>query len=340
MRVAALPKPFYRVAKQQAPDASPTAVQRLHELRQWWNLREQGITAAAAAALLELPRSTLYRRERLYRAQGPQGLEPRSRRPHRPRRPAWSPELVEAVRQLRERPPHEGKDKIVLDLRAAGWEVSTSTVGRMLRYLKRRGALREPPRPGVSRRKPRPQRPHAIRKPKDYHAREPGDLVQVDTMDLRPLPGVVLKHFTARDVVSRWDVLQVSTQATAANAVRFLDAIQQRLPFPLRAIQVDGGSEFQGEFEQACRERGILLFVLPPHSPKLNGYVERAHRTHQEECYAFYEGEWTVGALTPALRAHERHYNTKRRHQSLGWLSPLEYLLRNHPRTAKLSHMS
>ena len=29
---------------------------------------------------------------------------------------------------------------------------------------------------------------------------------------------------------------------------------------PVKAIQVDGGSEFQGEFEEACRERGILLF--------------------------------------------------------------------------------
>ena len=34
-------------------------------------------------------------------------------------------------------------------------------------------------------------------------------------MDLRPLPGVALKQFTARDVVSRWDVLELPTKATA-----------------------------------------------------------------------------------------------------------------------------
>ena len=84
---------------------------------------------------------------------------------------------------------------------------------------------------------------------------------------------MILKHFTARDVVSRCDVLQVGTQATSASAARFLDAIVERMPFPVRAIQVDGGSEFQGAFEEACRERGVLLFVLPPHSPKLNGYA-------------------------------------------------------------------
>ena len=70
---------------------------------------------------------------------------------------------------------------------------------------------------------------------------------------------MVLKHFTARDVVSRCDVLQVGTQATSASAARFLDAIVARMPFPVRAIQVDGGSEFQGAFEEACRERGVLL---------------------------------------------------------------------------------
>ena len=69
-----------------------------------------------------------------------------------------------------------------------------------------------------------------------------------------------------------------------------LDAIVERMPFPVKAIQVDGGSESQGEFEDACRQRGILLFVLPPHSPKLNGYVERAHRTRVEEFYDFYDG--------------------------------------------------
>ena len=69
------------------------------------------------------------------------------------------------------------------------------------------------------------------------------------------------------------------------------------MPFPVRAVQADGGSEFQGAFEEACMERGVLLFVLPPHSPKLNGHVERAHRTPVEEFYNFYDGELTMGPL-------------------------------------------
>ena len=54
--------------------------------------------------------------------------------------------------------------------------------------------------------------------------------MQVDTLDVRPLPGVVLKHFTARDVITRWDVLEVHTRATATLAQGFLDTIIERMP--------------------------------------------------------------------------------------------------------------
>ena len=115
--------------------------------------------------------------------------------------------------------------------------------------------------------------------------------MQGDTLDVRPLPGVVLKHFTARDVVSRWGVLGVHTRATATIAQGFLDSLIRRMPFPIKAVQVEGGSEFQAMFEEACWEKSIPLLVLPPRSPKLNGHVEGAHRTHREELYEVYDGD-------------------------------------------------
>ena len=126
----------------------------------------------------------------------------------------------------------------------------------------------------------------------------PGDIVQVDTLDIRPLPGVVLKHFTARYVVSRWDMIEVHSRATSSLAAQFLGLMRRRFPFPIRAVQVDGGSEFQAAFETACRQLGIRLFVLPPRSPKLNGHVERGQRTHTEEFYELYDGELDMATST------------------------------------------
>lgn len=169
--------------------------------------------------------------------------------------------------------------------------------------------------------------------------RAPGDLVELDTLDVRPLPGVVRKHLTARDCVSRWDVLEVYSQGTAATAPRFLEALEARMPFPIQALQVDGGSEFAAGFEEACQRRGLRLFVLPPRSPKLNGHVERAQRTHTEEFYECYEGEGELSALRPALRAWEDTYNHVRPHQALGYLTPAEFLAHHGPR-GPTSHMS
>lgn len=269
---------------------------------------------------------TFYRWRRRYDPHNLGTLEDRSRRPRRRRQPTWSAELAQAVFRLREGFPRWGKDKLVVLLRREGWSVSTSMVGRILRRLREQGVLIDPPRQPVSARKRPWLRPYAVRKPREYSVASPGDLVQVDTLDLRPLPGVVLKQFTARDVVSRWDVLMVTSQATAPAARRFLDTLEERTPFPVRAIQVDGGPEFQAVFEEACQQRGIHLFVLPPRSPKLNGHVERANRTHAEEFYQVSDLPWTVAELNHHARAWERVYNTVRPHQALGYKTPMQFL--------------
>ena len=310
-----------RLARVSGP--SRMARQRL----KWMDYYEaHGKNAALTCRYFGISRQTFYRWKRRYNPRDPTTLEERSHRPQRVRQPTWSPELAQAVLELREERPRWGEDKLAVLLQKDGWQASVSMVGRILTSLKARGVLREPPANGISARKRQRARPYAVRKPKQYQAKEPGDLVQVDTLDVRPLPGVVLKHFTARDVVSRWDVVEVHTRATATTAKAFLDALQARLPFPLKAIQVDGGSESQASFEQACQQRGVHLFVLPPRSPKLNGHVERAQRTHTEEFYEVYPDDLEIVPLNQALQKWERVYNHVRPHQSLGYLTPFKYL--------------
>jgi transposase InsO family protein len=214
----------------------------------------------------------------------------------------------------------------VVLLHDEGFTCSASTVGRILHRLKERGLLKEPIPNYISVRRRQRQRPYAVRKPKEYVVRAPGDMVEVDTLDVRPLPGVILKHFTAHDVISRWDVVGVHSRASASTAAHFLDSLESRMPFPVRAIQVDGGSEFEAIFEEECYRRSIKLFVLPPRSPKLNGGVERAHRTHSEEFYEVTDSSFDLCELKDELLQWERVYNTVRPHQALGYLTPLKFL--------------
>jgi len=305
------------------PDLSREANKRL----KWFDYyQSHNCNARLTCRYFGISPQTFYRWKRRYDPRRLESLEERSHRPKRLRQPTWSPEMAQKVLRLRGKYPRWGKDKLSELLREQGCQVSTSMVGRILHRLRERGVLKEPIPNYVSAGKRQRLRPYAQRKPKDYKAKQIGDLVQVDTLDIRPLPGVILKHFTAHDVVSKWNVLSVHRQASAATATHFLDILKDRMPFPVKAIQVDGGSEFEFVFENECCKRGIRLFVLPPRSPKLNGGVERAHRTHTEEFYEVTDSSFELAELRQELLEWETTYNTVRPHQALGYLTPLEFL--------------
>src|SRR5262249_1073658 len=97
---------------------------------------------------------------------------------------------------------------------------------------------------------------YAVRKPREYRPLRPGDLVEIDTLDLRPIPGVTLTQSSARVPIWRWAAPEVRGRATASIAADFLATVQHRMPVPVPAIQVDGGSEFYAVFEDACRLAG------------------------------------------------------------------------------------
>lgn len=301
---------------------------RVGQLRLIWmsHYLRHGRNAAFSCRHFGISRQTFYRWWRRYDPHNLSTLEDRSHRPHRHRQPTWTPSQSEAVLALRREYPRWGKDKLVVLLGRKHVRLSTSMVGRILNDLKRRGVLVEAPTKVAIRRRKMRGRPWARRKPPFWPIRRPGDLVQLDTKEVRPARGVVLKHFSARDMVSRWDVLEVHERATSLAAARFLDTLVDRMPFPIAALQVDGGSEFAAEFEIACQQRNLPLFVLPPRSPKLNGQVERSHRTHHEEFYQVIPDRWTVTQLNPQLRRWEHIYNTVRPHQALNYLTPLEFL--------------
>ena len=273
-------------------------------------------------------RRTMFRWKAALAARGQRGLAPMSTRPRRVRRPSYKPSDVRAVVNLRRKHPFMGKAPIQRMLERKGRRLSVSTVGRILSRAIAAGRV-----PLASacegRLKPKRRRKFdgwAQRWKYGAKPRRPGQLVQIDHMTFSR-DGQTIKEFRAICPLSRFMVSRVFSRATAFNATRFLDAVVAALPVPLQSIQVDGGSEFMAEFEDACQRLGIQLHVLPPRRPQWNGRVERANRTARIEFWNFLDCELTVAAVAPKLLAYEFFYNYERPHSALDYLTPNEYLV-------------
>ena len=276
-----------------------------------------------------ISRATYYRYKRKLQDKGLKGLLPKPKRPKRLRRKVYrTSECLIAIEALRKQNPTWGRWPIWLALRKQGIGISERTVGRILAHLERRGRVESVAsflarsRRGKVR---RTKRPYARRKPRTHTVSQPGDLVQVDTLTVTLGPGEVVKHFSAVDLYTRFSLAEVHRRATANLAAGFLAHLITHTPFPVRAIQVDGGSEFMAAFEETCQRMSIALFVLPPKSPKLNGHVERMRRTFREE---FYTRPLPSGIpeLQRELEAYLEYYNRERPHRALNGLAPLEFL--------------
>ncbi|MGZ6255049.1 MAG: integrase core domain-containing protein [Candidatus Chromulinivorax sp.] len=87
------------------------------------------------------------------------------------------------------------------------------------------------------------------------------------------------------------------------------------MPFLIKSVQVDGGSEFMGDFEKACKKMNISLFVLPAYSPQLNGGVERANRTFRYEFYALQDNFVSESNYKNQVQKFTDFYNSVRPHQ-------------------------
>lgn len=292
----------------------------------WDNLKAAGVHADKLAALAGFSRPTYYRAKHVLKNLA-QGKRPPSKRPRRVNKPRWGESEKQQVLAIRRENPTYGKAKIAIILkRDNGLNLSESTVGRILAQLKKKGLITRSSS-AMRGRKKRYFKGHATRwHYKDYHSMVMGERVQIDHMSATK-NGVSVKHFQAWDRKSKFLHAQAYGNATSRSAKKFLLELIERLPFALISIQVDGGSEFMGEFETACEELKIPLIVLPPAKPAYNGGVERGNRTFREEFYeqARFQAD-SLGAIRNELQAAVTKYNTYRPHFALDGLTPMEYI--------------
>ena len=54
------------------------------------------------------------------------------------------------------------------------------------------------------------------------------------------IPNEIRYQFSARDVVVKFDALRAYKSKTSVKAAHFLDYLQKKFPFKIKAIQIDG----------------------------------------------------------------------------------------------------
>ena len=255
------------------------------------------------------------------------------------RQPTWDYDTEKSVISVRRKYKLWGKYKIAKILKnERKIKLSVSMVGRIIsKHLIKENI--KPVEFYYGKTTPKKRRvfdDHAKRWKYGMKAETPGELIQIDHMTVKLISGYSVKHFKAICPVTKIVSEQVYTSATSNIASHFLEHIKNDFPFKIRSIQVDGGSEFMGSFEQSCKNSNIPLFVLPPRRPKFNSTVERRHCTVKYEFYWQYDGPKEVKQIRVKLKEYTVFYNKIRPHQRLNYSTPMEYY--NYWRS-KQSHM-
>ena len=314
------------------------------QVRQRAPVDDSALSPRAADRLEKLEnisRRTACRWRKARKLHGPR----RTRAAKHPPRPqaAGAPGGAGGRRPAQTRHPFMGARPLRVLLAREGTALSRGAVGRIVRHCLERRLIRPVARLR-GRAGPRERRDfsdgYAQRRKYGARARNPGELVQIDRMTVHR-DGQTLEEFrrtsqsAPSDPVTRFLVGRAYSRATANNARRFLDAVGADMPFPLRSIQADGGSEFTARFEQRCAERERPLHVLPPRRPRWNGRVERCNDTLRLAFRALHVGELAVASVAASLAEHQRWHNHERPHSALD-RSPCEHpaLLESTPSSA------
>lgn len=166
-----------------------------------------------------------------------------------------------------------------------------------------------------------------ISTPKIVSKENPGDRLQIDVKFLNKLGREKKRYFqfTAIDDCTRYRVLHIYSYNSEKSAIDFVDLVRQKLPFAIKEIQTDNGSEFGSNFTWHINDLGITHRKTYPRCPKQNGKVERSHRTDEEEFYKKHQFT-SKEELEKRIIEWEKEYNFGRPHMSLKGLTPSEKL--------------
>lgn len=299
--------------------------------------KKYGTKATIDAFLVS--KSTIYRWKKTLKDNGGEldSLIPASRSPKRKRSINTHFKIIEFIKTTREQYGHLGKEKIkpLLDeycLKDNIKSISESTIGKVIKrhnlYSKSRRIYHNP-----IHHHSKAKLAYKTRVKKSPHPTGHG-YIEIDTI-VKFIHGIKLYILNAVDVNLKFQFSYGYTRLNSQNSLDFMKKLELVYPIlnGIHTIQTDNGLEFMGDFDDYLKRKNIKHLFIYPRCPKINGFVERANRTLQEEFINGHE-EYALDGITEfnsRLIDYLIWYNTKRVHKSLGNVSPINYLLKTLP---------
>jgi len=306
---------------------------------------------AATKEAFNKSRSTIYLWKQKLKTSGGKlsALAPGDKTPMRKRKRVISPFISSFI--IGYRTNHPGVDKTTIAPvlktaceRAGIKAVSESTVGRIIHDLKEQGRIPKANRVSINGRTGKlrawePRCPAKKSRRKGFYPIQPGDLVEIDTVDIF-VDGLKRYMLTAIDLPTRFAFAYTYKSSSSACARDFLNKLRDIAPFKIARVQTDNGHEFLKHFSQACSEQKLVHYFNYPRHPQSNGHLERFNRTIQEQ-FAY----WNTDSLDDTdvfnrlLMKYLLWYNTEKPHRAIGKLPPLRYYLDNFVTNPQKSNM-
>jgi putative transposase len=229
-------------------------------------------------------------------------------------KPRDDSEVIDALGELAERHPRFGFRKLFILLRKAGHPWNHKKVWRVYCAMKlnRRRRFKKRYRPAV---------PDVLLQPI-----RPNQAWSADFMSDALYDGRAFRTFNVIDDYNREALrIEIDVSLTAERIIRVLDQLITIRGRPER-LRVDHGPEFTSAvFAAWCMSHGIELEFIQPGKPAQNAFIERFNGSYRDGVL----DAWVFTDLNQVRQETERwleEYNTVRPHESLGDISPMEFL--------------
>lgn len=158
---------------------------------------------------------------------------------------------------------------------------------------------------------------------------QPNQVWSADFMSDTLYMGKRFRTFNVIDDFNR-EVLhvEIDTSLTAKRLIRVFERIRLDRGLP-DVLRTDNGPEFlSGEFVAWAEAAGMMIHYIQPGEPNQNAYIERFNRTYRNELLDLYLFR-NLAEVREATYWWMIEYNEQRPHDSLGDLTPIEYMSKN-----------